>query len=157
LWTSGRVVDLQLGYRPEAAVSGAVLLQTEQFTIVTFNAMEPTPTGTYATAGTAIVEFRLCSVTRFGYPNDEARAGIPQYRGVSYGIYEVVDSSWITELVQLNRHSFPSTPDDHTSRHFILAFHDSTFECIAEDMTIRVTREPYDRVMASLQERVAGE
>src|SRR6185503_12768109 len=36
------IVELDLGVRPEAAVSGAICLQTEGVTFLTFNAMRPT-------------------------------------------------------------------------------------------------------------------
>ncbi len=77
-----RIVDLDLGIQPEAAVSGAVVIQTESSTVLTFNTMRPTDEmspygGPYMTdAGTAIFRFERCLATRFGYPNDEARGGI---------------------------------------------------------------------------------
>jgi len=57
-----QIVELDLGIRSEAAVSGAVLIQTEQSTFLTFNAMRPTdrlgPHGhPMEDAGTAVVEF----------------------------------------------------------------------------------------------------
>src|SRR5881227_2692931 len=102
------IVELDLGVRPEAAVSGAVCRQTEAGTILTFNATRPTgrmgPYGEYHDdAGTAVVEFKRCLVSRFGYPNDEARWGIPQYKDLAYGIYEVRNSTWIKQVVEMNR------------------------------------------------------
>ena len=95
-------------------------------------------------AGTAVVEFKRCILTRFGYPNDEARWGIPQYNGVSYGIYEVRNSSWIQEVIGLNRYRFPKTMDDYVSHHFLFAFHDDTFECLADSISLEVFKEPYE-------------
>ncbi len=157
------IVELDLGVRPEAAVSGAVCLQTEAGTFLTFNAMRPTdrmsPYGRpyLEDAGTAVVEFKRCLVSRFGYPNDEARWGIPQYNNVSYGIYEVRNSTWIQEVVRLNRYSFPKTKDDYVSRHFLFAFHDDTFECLADDLTLDVVTEPYHVIFERIRRRALRE
>src|SRR5262249_1093885 len=124
------IVELDLGVYPEAAVSGAVCLQTEAGTILTFNAMRPTdrmsPYGEpdLEDAGTVVVRFERCLLTGFGYPNDEARWGIPRYKDLSYGIYEVRESTWIKEVVRMNRHSFPETTDEYVRRHFLFTFHD---------------------------------
>jgi len=157
------IVELDLGVRPDAGVSGAVVLQTESMTILTFIAVcstsETSPRGDkyLEPDQRAIVEFQRCLLTRFGHPNDEARWGIPKYAGSSYGIYEVKDSSWIKEVVAANRHSFPATPDDYVRRHFLFAFHDSTFECLADDLSIKVVEQPYNEVFAETASRVLGE
>lgn len=156
------IVELNLGIRPEAAVSGAVCLQTEAGTFLTFNATRPTgrmgPYGEYYDdAGTAVVEFKRCLVSRFGYPNDEARWGIPPYKDVSYGIYEVRDSTWIKDVVRLNRYRFPWTKDDYVRRHFIFAFHDDTFECLADDLALEVVNEPYHVIFERVRRRAFRE
>lgn len=159
---SESIIELELGCRPEAAVSGAVLVQTEYNTFLTFNAMRATdrmsPYGGpfMDDAGIALIEFEMCSVTKFGYPNDEAWGGIPRTRGLSYGIFEVQNSKWIRELTALNRHSFPNTPDDVGSRHFLFLFHDSSFECIVTGMKLELFDGPYRNVFARITERVLG-
>ncbi|HEX5244466.1 MAG TPA: hypothetical protein VFW23_14485 [Tepidisphaeraceae bacterium] len=153
------VIELDLGVVPEAAVSGAVCLQTELVTILTFNAMRPTDRispygGPYLEdAGTAVVNFTRCLISRFGYPNDEPRSGIPLYKSVDYGIYEVLNSTWIREVVRMNRYSFPKTEDDCVKRHFLFGFHDSTFECLADDLDLQVVNEPYDVIFERIRRR----
>ncbi len=160
---SDEIVELDLGVRPEAAVSGAVCLQTEAGTFLTFNAMRATDRmsphgGPYMEdAGTAVVEFKRCLVSRFGYPNDEARWGIPQYKNVSYGIYEVRSSSWIKEVIRLNRYRFPQTTDNYVHKHFLFAFHDDTFECLADDLSLEVVNEPYDVIFERIRRRAMAE
>lgn len=157
------IIELDLGFSPEAAVSGALLLQTEQSTFLTFNAMRPTdrlsPRGSplMEDAGVALVEFEMCSITKFGYPNDEAWSGIPRTEGLSYGVFEVRNSHWVRELTALNRHSFPNTPEDTTSRHFLFLFHDSSFECIADDVKLELVERPYGDVFSRIAERVLAE
>ena len=158
-----QIIELKLGIRPEAAVSGAVLVHTEKSTFLTFNAIRVTDRvgdsggSQMEAAGTAVVEFRRCLVTRFGYPNDEARWAIPRFKGVSYGIYEVQNSSWIREVVQMNRCAFPSTKDDYVSKHFLFTFHDDTFECLADDLSVEVVNEPYEAVYDRIRRRVVAE
>ncbi len=148
-------VPLDIGFVPEAAVSGPLLLQTEWATFLTFNAMRKLPDGIYHDAGHAIVEFEMCDQTRFGYPNDEALPGHPLYsRGLGgYGIYEVMNSRWVRQIVEQNRVSFPETPDS-TQRHFIFTFHDSTFECVAQSLRADLSDKPYAEVFADIAKRV---
>ncbi|MCG7980675.1 MAG: hypothetical protein N0E58_21430 [Candidatus Thiodiazotropha endolucinida] len=159
-----RIQELKLGVKPEAAVSGAVLLQSEYSSFLTFNAQketdEPSPYGGFYTtdAGTAIVEFKGCLVSKFGHPNDEAAAGIPKYREleVAYGICEVMNSTWVRELEEDNNHSFPNT-DYSSFRHFLIFFHDSTFECIAKDIMLSLSEQPYSEIINELGSRIAAE
>jgi hypothetical protein len=158
-----RIIDLELGIQPEAAVSGAVVIQTEFSTVLTFNAMRPTDKmspygGPYMIdAGTAIFRFKRCLATRFGYPNDEARDGIPRFKDTVYGIYEVQHSSWIRDTIRDNRYRFPSTSDDYIGRHLVFAFHDSTFECLTDDFEFELSTDPYTSILARIAERVCAE
>jgi hypothetical protein len=152
------LVELNLGVTPEAAVSGAVLLQTEETAFLSFNAMRdttrPTPHGGFykEEAGTAVVELVHCSITKFGYPNDEAWSGIPRTRGLGYGIFEVTNSRWKEELVRLNQFSFPETRE-WIGRHFVFLFHDSSFECIAQYLRLEVSREPFAELISKVVTR----
>lgn len=118
--------------------------------------MKRGPDGFRHPAGTALVEFPRCSITKFGYPNDEAWSGIPRTRGLSYGIYEVLNSEWKIELARLNRHSFPSTTE-WGGRHFLFLFHDSSFECLAEDIKLEIIDRPYAEVFERIAKRVLAE
>lgn len=158
------IVELDLGVTPNAGVSGAVCLQTERATFLTFNALRRTdrtgPFGeVYDDAGTAVFEFKRCLLSRFGYPNDEARFGIPRYKDVSYGIYEVRQSSWVKDVIRQNRFQFPDTSDDwiQRKRHFLFAFHDDTFECLADDFSMEVANEPYSAIFERLRRQAFGE
>lgn len=83
----------------------------------------------------AVVVFDHPTIHTFGPPNDEAFSGHRlSSKGLRpYGAFEVLNSSWIHQLERMNsvhpnhnRESFLAG-----KRHFILTFHDSTFECIA--------------------------
>ena len=148
-------VPHDIGFEPEAAVSEALLLQTEHAAIFTFHAMRPMPDGRREDAGYGIVELDLCSLTKFGYPNDEALSGHPLHgRGLGgYGVYEVRNSSWIRLMTEQNRVAFPKTPDS-TQRHFIFTFHDSTFECIARGLRASLSTKPYAEIFQDISKRV---
>lgn len=87
-----------------------------------------------------VVRFRACA-HMFGPPNDEAFGGHPLAgRGLRpYGAFEVVGSSWIRQLERMNSVHERHRPERFAKlRHFVLSFHDSTFECVAEHFEIAV-------------------
>lgn len=91
----------------------------------------------------AIVTFKYCTAHMFGPPNDEAFSGHPlAERGLKpYGVFEVKDSSWIRKLEKMNA-VHPQHDKQQfmkSKKHFVFAFHDTTFECIAEGFTVEVT------------------
>ena len=143
-----RISRLQIGCVPEGAVSGPILLQSDSATFLIFNAMRESD-GASVDAGRAIITFDECWVTKFGYPNDEAWSSIPRTAGLSYDVHEVLDSDWVKETTHLNRYAFPNTPDS-TSRHFLILFHDSSFECIAADLSCRLSSAPVSEILSQL-------
>ncbi len=88
----------------------------------------------------AIVVFERCYAKYFGPPNDEAFEGHPLANtGLTpYACFEVMNSSWIRKLERMNSvHPYHDKQRFLSIwRHFILAFHDSIFECIATDYSI---------------------
>jgi hypothetical protein len=98
----------------------------------------------------ARVEFVRPYAHQFGPPNDEAFSGHPlASRGLHpYGAFEVLQSSWIRALERMNA-IHPQHRPDHFSayRHFILAFHDSTFECVAQGYTVETGYGPLDKLV----------
>jgi len=147
---------IDIGFVPEAAVSGAHLFQSEYAAFLVFNAMKQTQDGSRVDAGTGIVEITRCSVSKFGYPNDEALRGHPLYdRGLrAYGIFEVKNSSWPMQLTQQNRVVFPKTPDSK-QRHFIVSFHDSTFECVATSLMASLSGHTFEETVASVIKQIS--
>lgn len=82
-----------------------------------------------------VVKFERAKAHFFGPPNDEAFSGHPlEQRGLRpYGAYEVKSSSWIRKLERMNAvHRYHKPERFSKYRHFILAFHDTTFECVAD-------------------------
>lgn len=157
-----KLVEVDIGVTPEAAVSGAVLLQTEEKAFLLFNAMRdgsrPFPDGGFykEAAGVALVELVGCSITKFGYPNDEAWSGIPLTKGAGYGVvFEVENSVWKQGLLRLNRFSFPETRQ-WGGKHFIFLFHDSSFECIARELRLELSNEQFQQLFSKVAARAFG-
>jgi hypothetical protein len=88
-----------------------------------------------------LVEFAHAYAHMFGPPNDEAFHGHPlASRGLGpYRVHEVLASSWIRRLERMNA-VHPCHRPEHFAhyRHFVFAFHDTTFECIAESFKVSV-------------------
>jgi hypothetical protein len=81
------------------------------------------------------VTFNMAEAHMFGSPNDEAFDGHPlARRGLEpYGAFEIEHSSWIRQLEQMNSvHPHHSPELFEGLRHYVLSFHDTTFECVAE-------------------------
>ncbi len=96
-----------------------------------------------------IIRFADCSAHLFGEPNSEILSGHPLYeRGLrAHGNFEVKNSSWIRAQEKMNAvHPFHRRLRFlKDKRHFVFAFHDSTFECIAKGYTV-------ERVQGSIRE-----
>lgn len=90
----------------------------------------------------AVVRFSHPYASMFGPPNDEAFSGHPlASRGLTpYSAFEVMNSSWIRVLARMNAvHPHHSTKLFSTYRHFVLSFHDTTFECVAKGYSVEVS------------------
>jgi hypothetical protein len=88
----------------------------------------------------ALVRFNHSLVHMFGSPNDEAFSGHPlASRGLHpYGAFQIEKSSWIRQLEKMNSVHPNHNPEFFwRQRHLVLAFHDSTFECVCRDFDVR--------------------
>lgn len=104
----------------------------------------------------AIARFERPYAHMFGPPNDEAFAGHPlAARGLSpWIVQEVLQSSWIRELERMNSvHPYHRPEAFSGYRHLVFAFHDSTFECVAKDFSVRLMRGWLHEAVASIAQR----
>lgn len=105
----------------------------------------------------AIVEFKWCYAYMFGPPNDEAFNGHPLYkRGLHpYGAFEVIGSSWLRQLERMNSvHPYHKPERFWARHHYIFAFHDSTFECVADRFQITETFGSMVSIIPQMAERL---
>ena len=109
--------------RPPAGAGEAVLFASEYLLQIAYYAYERDD-------AVALVTFSGPEAHYFGPPHVDAVDRHPLHvRGLDiYGAFEVCDSSWIRELRQMSGRRIEG-------RHFILTFHDITFECIARSFT----------------------
>lgn len=98
-------------------------------------------------------EFVFCDSIMFGFPNDEALHGHRLYgHGLGfYGLHVVEDSTWIAELKRIERvHDRAPAEPFAGAKHYILAFHDTTLEAVAEDLVPLARYETMDEAVAAL-------
>ena len=109
------------------------------------------------TESLALVEFESYRSYMFGAPNDEAFSGHPlAARGLRpYGAFRIEDSSWVRQLERMNSvHPYHNPSRFEKLRHFVFAFHDSTFECVAESFTISQHEGTLDSLLAMMRRRL---
>ncbi|MGH7951276.1 MAG: hypothetical protein ACREFE_05080 [Limisphaerales bacterium] len=141
-----RVVELTDAPRSSVGAPCPMILAGESYIYLAFF-LQDTPAGwdgtTVRVVGedtvgepVALVTFKHPSAHFFGPPNDEAFSGHPlASRGLRpYRVFEVHHSSWIRTLERMNSVHPHHNPEMFADlRHFIFAFHDTTFECVARD------------------------
>ncbi len=164
-YDDGNVVPVDVEWRPEAAVSGPFLLQTDRSCFLNFNGLQHNSrSGSLFDDETnffgfkVTIEFEICQITKFGYQNDEAIEGHPLYsKGLrAYDIFRVENSEWIKSIERQNQVNFPNT-DYKSLQHFIFTFHDSTFECIAIGLKATLSEKPFKELAESLLGRIMAE
>jgi hypothetical protein len=103
----------------------------------------------------ALVSFKGAYAHMFGPPNDEAFSGHPlAERGLRpYAVFEVEQSSWLRQLERMNSvHPYHRPEHFGKYKHYVFAFHDTTFECIAESFAITLHRGNVWSVVSSARE-----
>ena len=102
----------------------------------------------------ALIRFQSYIAYMFGPPNDEAFSGHPlASRGLGpYSAVEVFDSSWVRQLERMNSVHRRHNPERFkVYRHFIFAFHDSTFECIAKNFDLNLRNGTRESILPEIQ------
>ncbi len=92
----------------------------------------------------ALVEFVGCVSARLGSPDDEVFQGHPLYgKGLeTYTAQEVLNSRWLAELEAINHVHRSYNPERwRRLHHYVLWFHDTTFDCVAESFKVELYRE----------------
>jgi hypothetical protein len=108
----------------------------------------------------AIVEFHRPWAHIFGPPNDEAFSGHPlASRGLGrYAIHEVLNSSWVRQLERMNSVHPRHNPKAYDGlKHFVFAFHDSTFECIARGFNAIIVTGPGELILDQMRARITSQ
>jgi hypothetical protein len=145
------VVPIDLGVKWDMGAPMPHLLQSEYKTFLVFflSSLDPYWDGTYITVADpntpepiGVIEWHACVGALLGTPNDDGLKGHRLWdKGLSdivYGAGEVHNSAWVAELERMRRVGYPGAVIglELRPRHFILCFHDSTFECLASGYTV---------------------
>lgn len=159
------VVELKNVPQSDVGAPLPFVVSDEDNVVLAYLASEPDAAwdGTYTTSVgpqssgrvVAIISFESPLAHMFGPPNDEAFSGHPlAERGLSpYAIFEIQQSSWIRKLERMNSVHPHHRPDMFSDKkHFILAFHDSVFECIARAFTVKLVRGSIRSVLPIMME-----
>ena len=105
----------------------------------------------------AVVEFERCICTKMGTPNDEVLHGHPlSGKGLAgYQPMAVKNSMWLKELEAINAvHSCYKATVWRDLSHYILPFHDCTFECVARGFKVEAFQMPLPELLAEVCNRL---
>jgi hypothetical protein len=137
---------------PQSEVGAPLpIIVADDYRLVLEYLIDPNPSwdGTYinvvgadTNGKVALIRFHRPYIHMMGAPNEEAIGGHPlAERGLeAFAAFEVKNSSWIRQLEKMNS-VHPYHDRGHfleSKRHFIFAFHDSTFECIAHGFEVSI-------------------
>jgi len=149
------VIPYNIGFVPDGPLSDPILLQNEWNTFLIFNAVQWTPDHERGKEGIGIIEI-VGSITMFRYPNHDVLGGHPLFKhGLHYsGVFEVKGSSWIQQLDAQNRIIFPDCDIFSERRHFVFTFHDSAFECVANDIQAKLSTEPFEQIYEDITRKL---
>jgi hypothetical protein len=106
----------------------------------------------------AVVEFEHCVCTKMGTPNEEVLHGHPLHgKGlIGYRALVVENSNWLKELEAINAvHSHYKADGWRELKHYILPFHDSTFECVARGFKVETRETTLPKLLAEVCQRFA--
>jgi hypothetical protein len=105
----------------------------------------------------ALIQFHRCLSVKLGTPNEEVFHGHPLHgKGLEpYTAQIVRNSKWIHELEAINKvHSNYNPELWHSLNHYILWFHDETFECVAKSYEVEVFQKSMSEVIAEATKRI---
>jgi hypothetical protein len=167
-----RLVPVDVGLDMDFGAPIPHLIQAEHRAFLAFRLSEPDPTwdGTWVKVVSpsdedeselGVIEWLRCGGAVLGGLNEEAFHGHPLWkRGpedapIGFTSSEVLGSRWISEWEEANRVHEAHSPSQFADyRHFIIPFHDSTFECVAKGFIAYRTRQSMSSLLIELARRV---
>lgn len=150
---------VELNEMPQSPVGAPnpVVLSAESKTIVSYYIQENDLDYMNEFESIAIISFERCRSTMFGPPNDEAFSGHPLYsKGLRpYSAFIIENSSWLRNMIKMNS-VHPNHNEKHFKdyKHYVLSFHDSTFECIAESFSVEIVNDTISNVINLMKEKL---
>lgn len=136
----------------EAGAPAPAVLADEHRVLLSYARRQGKPAGD-CTEVIAMLSFEGVLAFQWGPPNDEMLEShrLSRFGLGAYGAYEVQPSDWLSELERRNR-AHPRHADEHFQRfrHFVLTFHDSTFEILARSWRRIGDAAGVDQAIASM-------
>jgi hypothetical protein len=158
-------IEFPVSWEPGAPLP--FLLQNDYRTFLTFLVRDNDPNwdGSYVSVRDpnnlserlAVVEFERCVSTKMGTPNEEVLHGHPlNGKGLAgYGAMLVQNSVWLKELAAINAVHERYKPEVWSDlKHYILPFHDSTFECVARGFKVETVQMPLSELLSEICKRL---
>ena len=134
-----RVIELKDVPQSSVGAPLPIVLSDESTIVLAYIIQDSSPDTDRPGESLALVEFELYQSYMFGAPNDEAFSSHPlAARGLHpYAAFRIDDSSWVRQLERMNSVHPNHNPNKFQElKHFVFAFHDSTFECVAKGFKI---------------------
>jgi hypothetical protein len=163
--------SFDIGCEPSPSVPAETLLQDGREAYLLFFAVSKVVNefGYLKDLGVAIVHFKECEITKFGYPNDE---GLPEHPLYKYGmanaessVLEVIDSPWQREISQQRVASVSRIKRDdemgklfaknYSRRHFVITLKAATVECIASEIYVERYCKTFEEAYAHVIQEFA--
>jgi hypothetical protein len=132
--TTNVVVAFDTQIQPDPGLPHSFILADDKgHTVLLFRAYVP---GKGNEPFTCVIKF-LALALKYGYPNNEALPAHPLYDdGLEPdGIFEVLHSTWLSELETQNERVFNTTMY-RDYRHIVVTFHESMFEVLTKSIDI---------------------
>jgi hypothetical protein len=142
-----RAIEVEGVPAPSAGPAEPRVFITEHSAVLVYRAAENTG------GGVAVLRFLSPVAVFHGVPNDEALARHPLWgRGLGfYSVYRIEDSAWKAQMQDRGaRRDRPPPPVWSDLTHYVVTMHDSTFECLARDMTSELRFETIADVVAEV-------
>lgn len=156
-----RVIEIRTVPQSSAGAPSPIILSDEHRLLLAYIVQDRPDASLDSIVGNegedfAVIEFERFRSFMFGAPNDEVFEGHPLAgRGLCpYACFQIESSSWIRQLEQMNSvHSRHDPTRFARYNHYIFAFHDSTFECVAESFTVIEHSGTLESLIAVMQRR----
>jgi hypothetical protein len=119
--------------------------------------LELLPSDSPHAEGLAVVQFERCICTKMGTPDEDVLKGHPLHgKGLAgHQALMVKNSSWIKDLESINAVDSQYDPSFWRQlEHYILPFHDSTFECVALSFKIEIRHIDPAKLLAEICRRL---
>lgn len=152
------LVDLNFGFTMSGGGSQPLLMADEASALISFYIDTYIPdTSSFAEDKIATIKFVNYPKVLFGFPDIDRIGGHPYYSlGMRpYSAYELIDSDLITSLAKIDsHHNLFSKPKWEKYHHYLLLFHDSLFECVAENYEILPTSSSMAEAATKMSEHL---